>query len=152
MALSENEASLQQKLVRRVIAAATMAASDLVLELRDATPKDRPKTAFGWSATAPTFDGIAVEFRIRHPQSEDAVRSGAAQPPAIEWLLKGTRPHVIMPRKAKALRFTVGGEVVFATKVNHPGTTGHDFVSGSDGVLTEANVEKVFRNAFARTS
>ncbi|SRR5712691_2067245 len=35
----------------------------------------------------------------------------------------GTRPHVILPRKSGGyLRFEVGGRVVFAKKVNHPGT------------------------------
>lgn len=33
----------------------------------------------------------------------------------------GTGPHVIRP-KGGALRFTIGGRVVFATHVNHPGT------------------------------
>lgn len=36
----------------------------------------------------------------------------------------GTRPHVIRPRRAKVLRFVVGGRVVYARKVNHPGTSG----------------------------
>jgi len=34
----------------------------------------------------------------------------------------GTEPHVIVPRKAKALRFVVDGKVVFAKRVQHPGT------------------------------
>lgn len=33
-----------------------------------------------------------------------------------------TRPHVIVPVRAKALRFEVGGKVVFAQRVNHPGS------------------------------
>ena len=39
-----------------------------------------------------------------------------------------TRPHVIRPRRAKALRFEVGGQVVFAAKVMHPGTKGYPFL------------------------
>lgn len=35
-----------------------------------------------------------------------------------------TKPHVILPVNRKALRFKVGRTLVFATKVNHPGTTG----------------------------
>lgn len=35
---------------------------------------------------------------------------------------RGTRPHVIRPRRAKVLAFTVGGRRVFARLVNHPGT------------------------------
>ena len=58
---------------------------------------------------------------------------------------KGTRPHVIKPRRAKRLRFRTGyrakttpgvlisrrggatGDVVFARKVNHPGTEARGF-------------------------
>jgi hypothetical protein len=41
---------------------------------------------------------------------------------------QGARPHVIRPRKAKALRFVVGGKVVFARKVNHPGNKPFKFL------------------------
>jgi hypothetical protein len=39
----------------------------------------------------------------------------------------GTRPHVIAPRYAKALRFEVWGEEVFAANVHHPGTAPDPF-------------------------
>ena len=35
-----------------------------------------------------------------------------------------TKPHVIVPVNKKALRFTMGRTIVFARKVNHPGTKG----------------------------
>jgi len=44
-----------------------------------------------------------------------------------EYVSGGTRPHVIRPRTAKVLRFTIGGRTVYATKVNHPGTRPNDF-------------------------
>lgn len=40
----------------------------------------------------------------------------------------GTRAHVIRPRHAKALRFMVGGRVVFAKMVRHPGTKARPFL------------------------
>ncbi len=40
----------------------------------------------------------------------------------------GARPHIIRPRRAKALRFVIGGRVVFARKVNHPGSVGTQFL------------------------
>lgn len=40
----------------------------------------------------------------------------------------GSRPHVIRPRRAQVLRFRVGGQVVFAKVVNHPGTRGTHFL------------------------
>lgn len=40
---------------------------------------------------------------------------------------QGTRPHVIQARRAKALRFVMGGVVVFRRSVHHPGTRPRDF-------------------------
>lgn len=48
--------------------------------------------------------------------------------PAIIYVSKGTRPHVIMPSGKKALRFSMGGETVFAMRVNHPGTKPDPFM------------------------
>ncbi|MGH3476808.1 MAG: hypothetical protein ACRDQD_08215 [Nocardioidaceae bacterium] len=41
---------------------------------------------------------------------------------------QGTAPHEIRPVRARALRFTVGGDVVFATRVMHPGTQGQPWL------------------------
>ncbi|MEU8870435.1 hypothetical protein AB0D24_04580 [Streptomyces javensis] len=48
--------------------------------------------------------------------------------PAVHYVLNGTRPHLIRPRHAKALRFEVGGRVVYAKLVRHPGTRPNDFL------------------------
>jgi hypothetical protein len=40
----------------------------------------------------------------------------------------GTRPHVIRPRRKKALRFILDGQVVIVKKVNHPGTRGRPWL------------------------
>lgn len=40
----------------------------------------------------------------------------------------GTRPHVIRPRRRKALRFVIDGQVVIVAKVNHPGTRGRPWL------------------------
>ena len=42
-----------------------------------------------------------------------------------DYLDEGVRPHVIRPRRAKALRFVSGGRIVFAKVVHHPGTRKH---------------------------
>jgi len=49
--------------------------------------------------------------------------------PAAAFVTKGTRPHVIRPRTARALKFTgSGGQNVFASKTNHPGTRPNPFM------------------------
>lgn len=40
----------------------------------------------------------------------------------------GTRPHIIRPRRAQALRFAVGGRIVYARRVRHPGTRARPFL------------------------
>ena len=46
---------------------------------------------------------------------------GNTAPHAL-YIEQGTRPHVILPRRARALRFEINGRVVYARRVNHPGT------------------------------
>lgn len=48
--------------------------------------------------------------------------------PATLFVINGTKPHQIRPRRAKALRFSVGGATVYALVVNHPGTKPNDFL------------------------
>lgn len=43
------------------------------------------------------------------------------------FVISGTRPHFIRARTAKALRFTVGGQTVFAKSVQHPGTRANPY-------------------------
>lgn len=40
----------------------------------------------------------------------------------------GTRAHAIVPLNARALRFEIGGRVVFARRVWHPGYAGNPFL------------------------
>ena len=54
----------------------------------------------------------------------------------------GTRPHTIRPRNARALRFVVGGEVVYARVVHHPGTRAKPFL---DRALREVTAGRGYR-------
>lgn len=40
----------------------------------------------------------------------------------------GTRPHIIRPKTAQALRFRIGGRIVYAKLVHHPGTRPRPFL------------------------
>lgn len=57
---------------------------------------------------------------------------------------QGTPPHVIRPRRAQALRFEAGGEVVFATVVNHPGTAARPFLA-EGAAMAAAEHNFIFR-------
>lgn len=54
----------------------------------------------------------------------------------------GTRPHTIRPRTKQALKFTVGGQVVFARVVHHPGTRARPFL---DRALREETAGRGYR-------
>lgn len=54
----------------------------------------------------------------------------------------GTRPHIIRPRNARALRFVVGGQVVYARVVHHPGTAARPFL---DRALREVTAGRGYR-------
>lgn len=41
----------------------------------------------------------------------------------------GTSPHTITPRRGERLRFVVGGQVVYARSVHHPGTPARPFLA-----------------------
>jgi HK97 gp10 family phage protein len=43
----------------------------------------------------------------------------------------GTKPHLILPRYARALRFETEDGIVFAKKVYHPGSAPNPFVHGA---------------------
>jgi hypothetical protein len=49
--------------------------------------------------------------------------------PAVRFVLDGTRPHTIRPKRASVLRFEVGGEAVFAQRVRHPGARANNFLA-----------------------
>jgi ribosomal protein L5 len=51
-----------------------------------------------------------------------------ARAPYAGFVISGTPPHIIRA-KDKPLRFQIGGRVVFARSVNHPGTKPNDFFS-----------------------
>lgn len=66
--------------------------------------------------------GSNISAQIRRGPGGDFQGVINSRHPATLYVLYGTRPHAIRPVRAKALRFTVGGQVVYAKVVMHPGT------------------------------
>lgn len=57
----------------------------------------------------------------------------------------GTGPHEIRPRRRRALRWRAAdGGVVFATKVNHPGTRANPFMARGAELAKRAGIVKDF--------
>lgn len=89
---------------------------------------DRTATA------ARQFAPGSMSERIPPPQVERGASGPSAtirvHHDAVGYIINGTAPHQIRPRPPKrALRFTVGGRIVFAAAVNHPGTKQNDFLN-----------------------
>lgn len=71
-------------------------------------------------------DGIRVRIEYRASGPHGVIVSTH---PATIYVVYGTRPHVIRPRRpGGVLRFTVGGRVVYARFANHPGTRPNRFM------------------------
>ncbi|PSK57995.1 hypothetical protein B0E38_01840 [Streptomyces sp. 111WW2] len=76
---------------------------------------------------APGSMGRHVDWRVQEgPGGLQGVVTN--DHPKVRFVLDGTRPHLIRPRRARALRFTVGGDIVFAKLVRHPGTRANNFM------------------------
>ena len=77
--------------------------------------------------------------RLRNSGKVDGVTSRGMQAegtvsftaPYAVFVHEGTRPHVIRPRYARALRFEMDGRTVFAAKVHHPGTAPNPFLANA---------------------
>ncbi len=59
---------------------------------------------------------------------------------------KGTKPHIIKPKKKKALRWVGGSGFIFAKEVHHPGYKGDPFLRRSAD-NTFKNLNKLFNKA-----
>ena len=71
---------------------------------------------------------------------------GPTVPYAI-YVEYGTRPHEILPVRAKALRFEVDGKVVFAARVHHPGTKPQPFVRETAEEIQD-EIPEIFHDVF----
>lgn len=78
-------------------------------------------------STIRTNNGVSA----RGPYVDVIAGAGVHRTPYLMAHHDGSRPHPIAPRRRKALRFTVGGQVVFRARVMHPGTTGTRFLTDS---------------------
>lgn len=101
---------LQKALDRRVDALGVRFRDSLQKELRQDSPRK----------TGVLERSQTVDYK-RTPNT--ITWTAKAEAPYALFVARGTRPHVILPRRARVLRFvTRTSGVVFARRVNHPGT------------------------------
>ena len=78
--------------------------------------------------------------------SGDVISGGAGAGAGLDYakpLEFGSRPHEILPRTAKFLRFEVDGRIVYARKVNHPGNPAFRYMRGSFEEKSESGIEAI---------
>lgn len=124
--------------------------------------RDFQKTTRGWETV--------VEFYIRATVTQSIAEVTVGTDNEIYgYVEKGTRPHVISPVRAKVLRFQSGyrpattpgrlrsrtarhsGDLVFARRVQHPGTEARNF-SQIVADRWEAKAAKLWLQAFRNAS
>lgn len=115
-ALSENARALLGVVASESCNEAAAAAVEII----------RPKVPVKTGATA---DKLSIEQRAT--LGNLTARVGFNGDQVALYLEKGTRPHVIVARNAKALRWQEGGVARFARSVNHPGTKAHNMIGSS---------------------
>ena len=114
------EAQLRRAVTARAIQVFTVAETRMLTDLDQAVPVKTGQLKRSRRSAA-RYGATSASVTIEYPPE---ARPGAGVVDVATFTDKGTRPHVSVPRRAKALRFTVGGRVIFARKVHHPGTKG----------------------------
>jgi hypothetical protein len=123
---------------RELMAAMTAVTMGLEGEVQDAMPKRTGLTAA--SVTSDVFSTPTGPLGV----------VGSASPIAL-FIEEGTKPHEIRARYAKALAFPigVGGPMVFAKAVHHPGTKAQHIFANTLA-RNEGNIVREFESAAAR--
>ena len=98
-------------------------AADLAERLRRHVVDDKLSGQVLQARSGALRDSIAAEVSAEGDGFTATVFStGDVKYAAIQEYGGKTPAHLIVPSKAKALAFTIGGGTVFASRVNHPGS------------------------------
>ena len=90
----------------------------------------------------------AVDYEVDKTEMEATVSLDESVASYAPWVHDGTKPHQILPRAKKALRWTSGGKFVFAKSVWHPGTKKDQFLYAA-GKNALPKINQIFSHAVA---
>ena len=114
------EAQLRRAVSARAVQVFTVAETRMLADLDQAVPVKSGQLKRSRRSSA-RYGATSASVTVEYPPES---RPGGGVVDVATFTDKGTRPHVIVRRRKKALSFTVGGRVIFARKVHHPGTKG----------------------------
>ena len=89
---------------RLIVMGATMQVGKKTEKLEQSIHSRQSRTAYGQMV----WIGSTLDYALAHHE--------------------GTKPHIIKPTKAKALRFTAGTRVIYSRAVKHPGTRANRYL------------------------
>lgn len=92
-----------------------LTALDLWGNLRDNSPQDTGRLAGSWALQKMGGMESKIGTNVKYALVQN----------------DGADPYDIFPRTAKALRFVISGEVIFAKHVRHPGIKGKKYIEKS---------------------
>lgn len=117
-------------------AARTAAASEIAIGARQISNRAKILTPVDTGRLR-----ASIHYTISHSGNPSAtVYTNVNYAPYVH---DGTRPHVIRPRRrGGALRFRVGGAIVYAREVHHPGTAARPFLTRA---LREVSLQRGWR-------
>lgn len=70
----------------------------------------------------------SINYKLSTKGSNLVVTVGSGNKVAL-WHHQGTKPHTILPKSAKTLRFNSRGKIVYAKVVHHPGTRPNKYLT-----------------------
>ena len=115
MDITRNDlADVQQKLARATSTAHRLLATEVWGNIRENAPQDH-----GRLAGSLHLSGGDTESTIG-----SAVRYAAVQE-------EGSGPYTIYPRNGRVLAFNIGGQMIYATRVEHPGVPAKRYIERS---------------------
>lgn len=130
-------------LVRKVESRGGFIAQRLRMDI--ATNLTTSALAAGHHKTGALIDGTKVtQFRTSPTTWRILAENKTVQAATTN---SGARPHLIEPRRARALRFSSGGSIVFARRVHHPGNRASHWF---DRVMNHAFVAGLLREFVGR--
>lgn len=95
--------------------------------------------AYGHARVTSSFEDRTGNLRSSIQRGQKStwahfVKAGGSKARYALFVESGTRPHAIVARRAKMLRFEQGGRVVFRKRVFHPGTKPARFMQSARNV------------------
>ena len=97
--------------------------------LKNAMSNSVSKVRTDAQSTVPVRTGMLKKSIQQTVQDSPLIGKVIVGQPYGKYIEYGTKPHTIVPKNASVLAFPIGGSMVFATSVNHPGTKAKPFMT-----------------------